>query len=85
MTLYIQDRGQITFHNITKVKPPSGTVPLKFLITNFFEAPLLLEATLELLAIPLVLCSVMAAAEKPALLSCRVSSAILSDQISAVA
>lgn len=51
------------------------TIPLKFLITNFFEAPVLLEATAEVLAIPLVLCS--AIEEKLALLSCRVSSAII--------
>lgn len=51
------------------------TIPLKFLITNFFEAPLFPEATAEVLAIPLVLCSVIA--EKLALLSCRVSSAII--------
>lgn len=45
-------------------------------MTSFFEAPLLLEATAEVLAIPLVLsCSVML--EKLALLSCRVSSAII--------
>lgn len=48
---------------------------MKFLMTNFFEAPLLLEATAEVLAIPLVLCSVTA--EKLGLLSCRVSSAII--------
>lgn len=53
----------------------SASVPLKFLITNFFEAPVLLEATAEVLAIPLRLCSVIA--EKLALLSCRVSSAII--------
>lgn len=52
-----------------------ASVPLKFLITNFFEAPVLLEATAEVLAIPLRLCSVIA--EKLALLSCRVSSAII--------
>lgn len=51
-------------------------IPLKFLITSFFEAPDLLEATTEVLAIPLVLCSVIA--EKLALLSCRVSSAMIS-------
>ncbi len=51
------------------------TLPLKFLITNFLEGPVLLEATAEVLAIPLVLCSVIA--EKLALLSCRVSSAII--------
>lgn len=50
-------------------------VPLKFLITIFFEAPLFPEATAEVLAIPLVLCSLIA--EKLALLSCRVSSAII--------
>lgn len=50
-------------------------IPLKFLITNFFEAPVLFEATAEVLAIPLGLWSVMA--EKLALLSCRVSSAIM--------
>ena len=49
------------------------TVPLKFFITNFFEAPVL--PTEDVLAIPLVLCSVKA--EKLALLFCRVSSAII--------
>lgn len=58
-----------------KMTKEKTTIPLKFLITNFFEAPLLLEATAEVLAIPLVLCSVRA--EKLALLSCRVSSAII--------
>lgn len=50
------------------------TVPLKFLITSFFDVPVLPEATAEVLAIPLALCSVI---EKLALLSCRVSSAII--------
>lgn len=61
--------------HLSKVGKRSITIPLKFLITNFFEAPDLLEATAEVLAIPLGLCSVKA--EKLALLSCRVSSAII--------
>lgn len=51
------------------------TIPLKFLITSFLEAPVLPEATVEVLAIPLVWCSVID--EKLALLSCRVSSDII--------
>lgn len=51
------------------------TIPLKFLITNFFEAPLLFEPKAEVRAMPLGLCSVIA--EKLALLSCRVSSAMI--------
>lgn len=50
-------------------------LPLKFFITNFLEAPALPEFTAEVLDIPLVLFS--GKAEKLALLSCRVSSAIL--------
>lgn len=51
------------------------TLPLKFFITNFFEAPVLPDARAAVLAIPLVLSSVKA--EKLALLFCRVSSAII--------
>lgn len=49
------------------------TIPLKFLITNFFDV--LPVATAEVLASPLLVCSVRA--QKPPLLSCRVSSAII--------
>lgn len=50
-------------------------LPLKFFITNFFEAPVLPDARAGVLAMPLVLSSVKA--EKLALLFCRVSSAII--------
>lgn len=44
-------------------------------MTNFFEAPLLFEPKAEVRAMPFGLCSVIA--EKLALLSCRVSSAMI--------
>lgn len=71
--LFVADADTRTMNTI---RSDTFILPLKFLMTNFFEAPLFPEATAEeVLAIPLVLCSVMA--EKLALLSCRVSSAII--------
>lgn len=61
--------------NNNKLKTNKKTIPLKFLITNFFEAPLLFELNAEVRAMPFGLCSVIA--EKLALLSCRVSSAMI--------